>query len=248
MDSHRYHNAPIVEAVIGIGIKRREGVSSTDFAAIEAALRSDYPTRTTLRQLQMGINMAGAAPGEVNVSSKQADVGLRLSRPDQSRLVQIQGHNVTFSHLPPYTDWVSFRDEAKELWSVLRDVVQPEGIARCSVRYVNRFDIPATRIEIEDYFRLYPRVPKELPQELSAMLLRIEMPQPDCGAHAIIHQAFVDAVTPGTVAVLLDIDLVKNFQSGADESLLWSSLESLRERKNTLFEACITDATRKVIQ
>ncbi|MFN5625028.1 MAG: TIGR04255 family protein, partial [Planctomyces sp.] len=50
----------------------------------------------------------------------------------------------------------------------------------------------------------------------------------------------------GCTSVVLDIDLFQDHALPNDEAELWKCFEALHDRKNEIFEACITDAAREL--
>jgi uncharacterized protein (TIGR04255 family) len=59
-------------------------------------------------------------------------------------------------------------------------------------------------------------------------------------------QAIIQPHKPGFVSIVLDIDVFREYQSPANEDETWSTLDRIRDIKNEIFEACITDKTREL--
>lgn len=150
----------------------------------------------------------------------------------------------TYNKLAPYDRWESFRNKAKELWLIYRELVRPTRVTRIALRYVNRITIPRTRVELQEYFRTYPEISSDLPQELQQFVMRLQLPQPDLGAIAQVHQATLPS--RGATSILLDIDVFKQDNIPEDEEEMWLYLEQLRLRKNKIFESCLTAKTREL--
>ena len=64
-------------------------------------------------------------------------------------------------------------------------------------------------------------------------------------ALAVITEAIDRTADPGRTAVILDIDLWRDQDVPQSDAELWTLFEALRNRKDDVFEACITDETRK---
>ncbi|MGH2516962.1 MAG: TIGR04255 family protein, partial [Ktedonobacterales bacterium] len=62
----------------------------------------------------------------------------------------------------------------------------------------------------------------------------------------IINETLAPQTDPAIFPVILDFDLFREQEWVSDDEGIWQFLEQLRERKNTLFEASITDAARKL--
>jgi uncharacterized protein (TIGR04255 family) len=245
----RYKRAPIVEAVIEIRVapQRAGALSQKVLGPMAMALKGEFPKQAPMQMLQMGV--AARQPGAgLTQSFSQADIGFRLSRGDDSRVLQIRQEGFAYSHLAPYSDWKTFRGEAQPLWEQYRALCPDAKLTRCALRYINRIDIPANRVEIEDYFELCPRIPKALPQsDVSASTMSLQMPQVDLDCVANINQGLSEPVKPDHISFILDIDVFKLGIESWHDADLWPYLDRLRVRKNEIFEACITDRTRELI-
>jgi uncharacterized protein (TIGR04255 family) len=72
---------------------------------------------------------------------------------------------------------------------------------------------------------------------------------PDLQGACVINQTIIEPpAKPNTVAVVLDIDVFRTSGVATDETRLWEQLEQLRNEKNRVFEACITDDARRLFQ
>ena len=128
-----------------------------------------------------------------------------------------------------------------------RSLCQLEVDPLCA-RYINRIDIPETKIEPYDYFGLYAKVPESLPQQdVIGMTLNLQMPQQDLQCVANLGQALGEPVKAGHISFILDIDIFRLQIEDWDDEATWAFLDKLRDRKNEIFEACITDRTRELI-
>ncbi len=150
------------------------------------------------------------------------------------------------SRLAPYQRWESFRDEARRLWNKYAAVVQAEKISRVAVRYINRINIPLPLGDFSEYLRTVPEVSSDLPQGLSGYIMHLAIPLEDIKCLCLLNEAIVSPSAPETVSVVLDIDVFRTVELPTDQAELWDLVEVLRERKNLIFEACITDKAREL--
>jgi uncharacterized protein (TIGR04255 family) len=195
----------------------------------------------------MGVDLAH--PEKSHPESHPIQIGFRMTRAKEDRVLQVRNELFAYSHMPPYTEWAQFRREAHGYWEKFRAVKRGVKFTRCGLRYINRIDIPSGRVEVEDYFSLYPEVPKSMPHsDTSGMHLQLQVPQPDIECMANIVQAGVQPVKPDHVSVLFDIDLFRTNIEDWDDSKLWDYFDTMRKRKNEIFEACITERTRSLFR
>ena len=76
--------------------------------------------------------------------------------------------------------------------------------------------------------------------------MQIRLPQIDIESTAILNQTIVPSHKPDCTSVVLDIDLFRDRDLPGDDFELWSFFEVLHDRKNEIFEACITDTAREL--
>jgi uncharacterized protein (TIGR04255 family) len=220
----RYSRSPITEAIIDFQVELPESVGLTE---LERCQDPAYP----------GKQAPTAALGP----------GIRFASGDEKQFFQVHLDGFTLYRLAPYQGWEPFRDEARRLWAIYRQTVHPWKVTRLALRYVNRLDLPLAA-ELKDYLRTSPQVSPGLPQGVAGFYLQLTIPQPDLKSTLLLREALGPPTAPGGVSVVLDIDLFRSDDVPADEDGIWAFLESLRGRKNEVFEACITDRTREVIQ
>jgi len=242
-----YDKAPIAEALIDIRVASPDTVTMDQLTSSAVGLGQDFPTRHPIHQLLFGFQAvpdSGQAAGFMN---NQEQIGWRLTNKAQNRVLQLQRIGFTYSHLPPYTNWDSFRDEARRYWTSYRAVVgQPAS--RIAVRIINKIPTPSAEIALEDYLSVYPVVSEKIPATADAVFVQLQLALPKLlpDARAILNVVSGQADASGSHLVL-DIDLFVNRVLG-DEEEIWSILEKFGLEKDVIFEACITDKVRKAIQ
>jgi uncharacterized protein (TIGR04255 family) len=255
LNSKRYKNAPIVEAVIEIRVQSPPSFDQWQLKSLADSLMVDFPQQTPMPLVELGIGPVAVRTSQ-SPQTEQAlgqpfshmPFSFLLSKPDDSRILQLRRDGLAYSHMAPYTEWGSFRTEARPLWQRYKAACPDAKLARCGIRYINRVDIPGTTIEVHDYFALYPKIPDKLPQQdVVGMTLALQMPQPDLECMANINQIQVEPAKPGHLSFVLDIDIFRMGIESWEDSQLWTFLDKLRARKNEIFEACITERTRELI-
>jgi uncharacterized protein (TIGR04255 family) len=240
--AHRhYANAPITEGLIDIKVNLPSDIDLSSFDAFFERVKDKYPTRQD-RKLFEG---TFSTVPRVEAAAKETKIGYLFRSADGKRVLQARLDGFTFSRLKPYENWGALRDEAKRLWDTYREIVKPIQVTRVAVRYINQIDIPLPMRDFKDFFRTIPEVSPDLPQGLSGFLMQLQIPQEDISALLVITQTMlVPPPSPVVASVILDIDLFRDridFQSDDD---VWNLLESFRDRKNQVFESCITDNAR----
>lgn len=247
-----YSNAPITEALIDLRVTPGQDFSLDDLEAIRNTIADSYPTQEMMHFYSGQWTIQGAGdPIQAEVASQHG--GFRFVSQNKQQIFQARIDGFTFSTLAPYDRWEPFRDEARRLWELYRSAAKVELITRAAVRYINRIDIPGARTELEDYFRTYPEVSADMPNEglIGGFFMQLQLWQEDLNCLVLLNETLLPPLDHETTSIQLDLDLSRE-QFGepwqADEDArVWEFLEQLHDRKNEVFEASITDATRRLI-
>jgi uncharacterized protein (TIGR04255 family) len=242
--ARHYQKAPITEAILDLRVEPVAGLRVDTLESAGDGEKDVYPDR---KPLVMGTGYLVWSE-QVSATASSSPLGTRFASTDGKAIWQARLDGFTFSRLAPYDRWESFRDEARRLWKIYRDRVQSSPIKRVALRYINRFDIPCDRLKFEDYFRTYPQVSPEFRDEPVGLLLHLKFPQRDLLAEVLINQVIVPPAIATVRSVILDLDLYRAESVPDEDEPLWKLFEDLHVRKNQLFEACITDRARELIQ
>lgn len=97
-DRRIYTKAPIIEALIHIGIQPPEGKSFAVTESVYQHIKEDYPEREEIQRAQIKFDQGLMEPS-------QAKVGYRYATSDRKQILQAQIDGFTFSRLAPYTTW-----------------------------------------------------------------------------------------------------------------------------------------------
>jgi uncharacterized protein (TIGR04255 family) len=70
----------------------------------------------------------------------------------------------------------------------------------------------------------------------------------DIKGGSVINQTIIEPANPAVVSLVLDIDVFRTVDIPQTDPELWNLFEQLRKKKNEVFEACITDAARRLFR
>lgn len=238
-----YPNAPITEAIIDLRVTLAEGF---DPALLNLNGNGDLPGYPNQEVIFEAVGQLAVGPVGGSASVQPIPIGWKFNNADQKQIVQSRINGFTFSRLAPYENWEPFRNEARRQWDVYRNKLNPQAITRIAVRYINRIDLPGNSVDLKEYFRTTPEIAPELPQQLEGYFMQLRFAYPDVDGDCLINQTIVPPARENMVSVVLDIDLYRLHELPQSEDDLWICFESLHDAKNKIFEACITDATRRL--
>jgi uncharacterized protein (TIGR04255 family) len=237
-------NAPIVEAVIDFRVLRREGVAPDGFARLQSAIGPQYSQATLMQSVEAQFVLSQ----EKAPSSSAVAAPLGWQYRADSMVAQFRVDGFTFSKLERYTTWNEVFSEALRLWAIYIKVAEPAEVVRIAVRYINRLQIPVPA-QISDYLVAPPIVPPPISQQLRQFLCRFVIDDVRRNASAVIVQASEPLVGPPAITLLIDIDAFKeNLAAAPDDQRLPEMFLQLRDFKNEIFFASITERTAEMYE
>ncbi len=104
--------------------------------------------------------------------------------------------------------------------------------------------------DLREFCLLFPDLPPALPQGMSEFFLRVTLPDPAAPCASTVTLTFEPA-SPGATMLnlILDNEAVYVLSSlKVDTEAIWSMLGMLRDLKNKVFEASLTEETKKLFR
>jgi uncharacterized protein (TIGR04255 family) len=236
-------NAPIVEAVIDFRVLGRDQVLAEAFADLGSSIGEQYKKTGSIKSLQTRFGLFQGKP--IDPSQMEIDLGWRYQT--TSEVAQFRVDGFTFSKITLYPTWEEIFAEAFRLWKVYIDAAKPRQVYRIAVRYINRMQLPAVK-DLGEYLEAPPRLPKPIPQLIRDFLTRVNVRDDKRDASAVIVQAVEPQMDPGTISLLLDIDAFREVSLKVDDPALPAIFGELRQLKNEIFFASITDTTAEIYE
>jgi uncharacterized protein (TIGR04255 family) len=246
--SNRYPKAPITEAVIDFRVESRPEVKVKDLKKAVHGRKAAYPKQEDIILFEAQGKFQTRPGPSASANAQHKRLGFKFTSQDGKQVWESRINGFTFCRLAPYESWELFREEAKQLWTVYRNEFHPRKVTRVAVRYINRINIQAERVELKEYFRTSPEISPDLPQLLEGFFMQLRLPQADLQAQTLINQTIVEPSNTGAISVILDIDVFRHSDVPQEEQEIWNFFERLRVCKNVIFEACLTDKTRELFQ
>ena len=186
---------------------------------------------------------------EVSSKTNQNLTGYRMSTSEGAKVLLLGWNTIGTAKIAPYGGWEQLIEDAQNNWEIWLKIVGWQPLARIGVRYINRLDIPtAARIELADYLTVQPSLPRELDTGIDHFAMNLTIPLGAKGERLIINAGSVASPIIGNQSLIVDIDVSRDTDLPQDDDSLWSYISSLRDVKNRVFEACITDKTRALFK
>lgn len=255
-----YSRAPIIEAVIDLRVSADVGIDVSRLRALADSLVSAFPVQTPMFRGQFAVALSTApqpqGPADasreksirlpISLKAEHDQIGVRLATEKNTRVLQLTANGFTYSHLPPYSSWQEFRAEAAPLWEQYIVAAVPDVVTRSALRYINRLNFKGPSVEPEEYLNLYPKLPKGIPPDITGMFLQLRMPQEDLDSMAIINCTLADPTEPDSISMILDFDVFQLSERKPSDPEIWDLLDKLDERKNLLFNECLTQKSKEM--
>lgn len=245
MAEHRQlTHPPLREALIDFRIS--EELPDSFIEKVAGRALSGYETITKIWRgkwtVQLSPEKAADAAVAKNVSEQ---FGWRYDAKDGSRVAQLRRDGATYSVLKGYTSWGEAKSSAQSTWQQYCEWGSPRLVTRLAVRYINVLELPPG-INTDIYLTAGARIPPELPQIFNSFFHRVMIPFAPEGATAVLTQA-LEVPLEKSVPVVLDIDVfTNNCTLAPDSSEIWSQLDKLRDIKNRIFFAAVTEKAMEV--
>lgn len=245
----QYTKPPVSEAYVALRVRPSvdhlpEGVGNPEpkFYSVSEQIR--------LRSVEIQ-----PVAGDLSRETTDRPIGHAYSTQDGQYSAQILRDGMVFNWVRAspelaYPGWELFTERSQAAWSHCRSASSPEELAQVEVRFVNQLvlPVPADRpASLEDYLRTLPDLSRDLPsQDLSGYLLKLDLPQTELSAMAVVHQALLPSKVPHSIIIGLDIHMIRSadLPSPDDEEAIWAIVTQLHERGKAIFEASITARTR----
>jgi uncharacterized protein (TIGR04255 family) len=235
-----YKRDPITEAVIEI--RTKAVLDSGDLERLASRFSRKFPA-SPQKTFDWTVEI-----GEVAPKADQKLTGYRLYSADGSRILVLGLHSIGTAKAAPYEGWDNLIQEARSNWDIWLKIVGWTPVTRIGVRFVNRIDIPILGlIELDDYITFQPTLPPVLDKGIRHFAMNASVPLGKDNLNLVLNAGSTPSPIIGRQSLILDLDVSRALDLPGNDTDLWASIESMRDRKNEVFEACITDRTRALL-
>ncbi|GEM_PF-3862865 len=249
-----YERPPVREAVCEFHFVKRDP-DPTASGVLKAEVSQEYDgIPSTDQTFQVG---SGGEPAAY-LNIRAPETAVRLPSQDRRKMLTLMPSLFAVHRLPPYEGWTEqFFPQIQWAWEKFqRAFPHPRPISKVVLRYLNTVKVAQEDlgIRLDAYFSNVGGLPGELVDSagVSSLACRYETtnltPEED-----YVTVFSVGFATPNSAlgikegSYLLDIDVQRSWPSGFSDSPL-DHLDDLKQRERTVFEATITDKTRKLFQ
>ena len=253
--STQYKKPPIEEAICDLAFAPSKKWSSTAHGLFYNKVKDRYPDDTDEQEgiealVQVGPN------GVISPQTKSLGRRVLLNNNSEGKRASIRENGLGTHSLKPYCGWDSFRSDILENIKVYSEIMNPVGVQRIGVRYINRIVLDSDQTgaaKLGDYFTVHPtsiQLPEGHQTYLSGFILRKNSIVSIDNEDFVIATSFVDGKSAGhtdNMSVILDIDVYKIWDTEPlAMGLVEKYIDLLRQIERDSFESLITPHAREV--
>jgi len=242
----KYHNPPIIQAVCEFQFIPSGEWDWTIPGLVYQQIEKEFPQKRQEKALEITIEAQQQGAVAQNVGSSLSK--MQFLRPDNSAMVQVGPNLLAVNAMRPYPGWETLRDLIERQFRIYSNIANPKGYRRIGLRYINQVVLPTLRIEMTDYFNYYPHLPETVEQLHGPFAMRVLHLYENGRDTLNLQMAHSSAPSTENLAIALDLDYSVS-QAGEIElskGIEW--VDQAHERIEQMFEACITDRTRALLE
>ncbi len=237
-----YENPPVVEAICQVTFDGAVPWSVATPGVLYKALEDEYPAEpTAMGGVRTNIN---AAEGEIHLNPQAARYV--FSNHGRTRRLVANSTCLSVNALPPYEEWPSVVARFRRALEAFSSAVSQFTPAQVSLRYINRVVVPASEINLSDYFRIPVIESHQKNAFLQGFIARSQSALPSQSAQLTITFGSNDQAAAEECAFLLDIEVSAPVPHDATTDALIEKMGALHTIENVEFESSITDECRRL--
>lgn len=242
MPRRQYRKPPIQEAVCEIRFAPAGEWNVIYPLSIYERVRNEYSSKPRQQKLvnvvagQTNVNVAGLELNEIT--------RLQFLSEDGRRIMSIAPDLLSVSVMRPYPGWEEYQPAIHRALAAYAAVVNPVGVRRLAVRYINQIEYDGDISRLPSYVRIPLPSLNDTSASLANFMSRHEYVMPDMPIRIAVATAQLEA-PQGKTGCLLDIELFREWP-GEVLSLdqVPREVDTLRDRQRPVFESFITEDAR----
>jgi uncharacterized protein (TIGR04255 family) len=234
----KYESPPIEEAVCEFRFSESSSWDQTYPGLIYSEIREDFPEKRETTAYGIGRVSGGDEP---RIESQGRT---RFYREDENALIQVGSHVLAANRLKPYDSWEEFSEVIKAGYEAYEKVVEPRGLQRISLRYINKVHVEPNS-ELEEYFSLGIRTEGDLPDQFVAFIAGMVSYFQDGRDTLKIQLTNSDSDQEDMIGIMLELEYVLVDATKIDLDEVNSWLETAHSKIEENFEASIKEPLRE---
>lgn len=241
-----FEKAPIILSILQFRYKTIDNFNSDRFKEKGKLIKSDYP-EIRERIIQQIHFKANRPEGTTNVSLDDRKIdGVQFISKDKKKILVIGEDRFSYEMHGNYSGWETFSNEARKNWELFQNELGGINLTGLSLRYINRINLPDNFNDISDYFTTFIQSTSGK-HMLNTFQLKYTATEPE--NKMTIHVGHVlEPPIEGNFPYLFDIDVIYSSDIQNDSSTIWEIFNTLRFKKNYIFNDGLTEKSKNIIR
>ena len=234
-------NPPVMVALFQIKFEMGT-LELKDFLGLDAAIRVHLPNRNDTIEASINVPSTNIPLGisKISGTSNARVASYVYFSADQKIKLAISNGSITLTDERPYESWQIFESEVTLFAGIFSDILKGSVITRTSIRFINQFFFK----EFEDptvYFRtLISATDRALLYPLVKYGFKLTLDIED-NIYSIVNQNLEKS--SDKYIYIFDIDVLSRYNSIYNVDWIVSTIQHLRNVKNTIFFNNVTNKT-----
>ncbi|MBI3271456.1 MAG: TIGR04255 family protein [Planctomycetes bacterium] len=242
----KYKKPPVVEALCELHFEDSAWDETVPGRFYDSVKDGGFPVKRQKEVQEAQVSISSR--GEAHAGVRRLPPWMQFVSESGDRLIQLGRDLLVVNQLQPYPRFDDWEPVIQTALKIYRELAEPKAIAAIGVRYINRVVIPLPRIQMEDYFTIYPRLPQATGDQHGAFMLRVELPAQKGGHSVLVTFGSAPADKPEEIAHLLDFyDTLRPSTSLRIEAAA-AEIRTAHDNVEVAFEGSITEKLRQLFE
>ena len=241
LEAMRYRTPSIIEALCEVHFRPGTPWDLTVFGRFDERMSRTLPRREQAE----AVSLALKARADGFEQKLEQQPRMRFLSSDGGRVAQVGPNLLIANVLAPYPHWPPFRAFILDSLRAYVEAAQPLGIVRLTLRYIDHIRPPAERFTLGDWLgesaQFFPTAVRAIRQEAQSQTVWQEEDRAEGVTLAL------QRTEAGEPLIVVDT-MVAWKEPGLAEAEIGAILDRLHARIIEIFEECISERTRELLE
>lgn len=238
-NQREYANPPVVEALCEVYFADSRWDDTVPGRFFDRVQSMGFSEKEPVQRHEAQVHL-GAPSGPTPVVRQ--DTRMRFRSADRARVVQIESDLVVVNQLRPYPTFADWSPSVLAVARTFAELVEAAGVSRIGLRYINRINLPGSRVNLREWFMVAPQIPSAWEDTSGSFLIRVERKVAENLGLILTFGSAPSAA--GESSFMLDLYAVHTLQAPASVESLPPLLEDAHACIEDAFEGSITESLR----
>lgn len=243
--SRKYGKPPLVEALCELFFEGSEW-DETVVGRFYDRVKERFPQRRQVELQEAQFTFSNAGHSSAGIQRKPPQIQF-LSEKGNS-LLQLRQDVLVVNQLQPYPHFEAWEPNIYWAMKIYSEITKPKGVRRIGLRYINRIVIPLATLRMEEYYNIYPQLPKQTGDVHGPFMIRVQLPCQQKGHAILVTFATAPPEPPEQTAHLLDLYGTFQLETSLSEGEVSAAIETAHANLEKAFEGSITERLRTMFE